>query len=160
VFAIVSSQATVHTGNDRSGAKNAVFRVCCVLPRWHSACRYTLSKTRSSNPLKLLEVGASVRLQTADLAIEHSGVRADRLGDFLGELWPLHECVAVTGDKLAAMAADMRQCPEAVKLRLEDEVGTRSTVGTTSETPLHDRLRDRHVDRRDASRPTHGSPSK
>ena len=47
---------------------------------------------------QLVEVGAAVRLQAADLAIEHRGVGADSVRDFLCDLRPLSEGVPVAGD--------------------------------------------------------------
>lgn len=58
---------------------------------------------------ELLEVWAPVRLQAANLAIQHCRMRPDAVGDLLGQLWPLLKRVAVARDELAAMAADVRQ---------------------------------------------------
>jgi hypothetical protein len=43
--------------------------------------------------------------------------------ELLGELRPLLEGVAVPGDELAVMAADVRQGAEPIELGLEDEIG-------------------------------------
>ena len=50
-------------------------------------------------------------------------MRTDCVRNVLSQLRPLLEGVPVAGDELAAMAVDVRQRAETVKLRLEDEVG-------------------------------------
>ena len=63
---------------------------------------------------QIAEVAAAVCVQATDFAIEHRRTGAHRMRDFLRELWPLFERVAVAGDELSAMAADLRQRAEAV----------------------------------------------
>jgi hypothetical protein len=77
---------------------------------------------------QVLEMRAAVRLQAADLSVEHSGVRADGVREFLHELRPLLERVAIAKDELAPMAADVGQRPGAVELRLEMKSGRSNGV--------------------------------
>ena len=90
---------------------------------------------------QLVEVRAAIRLQTANLPVEHGG--PDRVRDLLREPRLLLECVAITGDELAAMAAHMRERAEPVHLRLEDPIGMIERLGDPEEPPGGDSLRDR-----------------
>ena len=65
----------------------------------------------------------------ADLSVEDRGPAAHRVGDFLGQLRPLLERVAVARDQLAAMPADVREGAEAVEFWLEQEVGMIERLG-------------------------------
>lgn len=51
------------------------------------------------------------------------GCCANRMGDFVRQLRPRLEHVAVARDQLAAMSADVRQRAEAVEFRLEQKIG-------------------------------------
>jgi len=53
---------------------------------------------------QLPEIGATVRVQAADFAVEHAGKRADGVCDFLRELRPLFKRVTVPRDELAVVA--------------------------------------------------------
>ena len=72
---------------------------------------------------QFVEVGAAVRWQTADLAVQDAIVRTHRVRDFLDELRPMLERAATARDELAAVAAQDRQRAEAIELGLEEEVG-------------------------------------
>ena len=68
---------------------------------------------------------AAVRLQAANLTVERSRARADGVREFLRELRPLLERVAIVGDQLAPMAADVGQRPEPSSF---DAAGARHSV--------------------------------
>ena len=68
-----------------------------------------------------------------DFTVEHRGVRADSVGEFLGQRRPLLERVAVAGDQLTMVAADVCQGAEAVQLGFKEKVGVIERLRDTEE---------------------------
>ena len=96
VNVIETQQAALNSGHDAPQA---------TLPLEQRQCReiFALDTERIEGvevrslaaEQQLVEMRPAVRLQAADLAIEHGRVRAHGVGDFLGELRPLPERVTV-----------------------------------------------------------------
>jgi hypothetical protein len=70
-----------------------------------------------------MKTAAAVSIQTDDLAIEHSAMRAHGVRDLFCEVRPTLERVAVARDELAVVAGHVRQRAEAVELHLVQSIG-------------------------------------
>jgi hypothetical protein len=95
-----------------------------------------------STKQQLVEIAATVRIETADFTIENGIMRPDGVRDFLGELRPGFAHVPVARDQLAVMPADVRERSEAIDLRLEHELGMVERLGNAQEP--HRRMQCRH----------------
>jgi hypothetical protein len=68
---------------------------------------------------KIPKIAAAIRIEAADFSVENSALCTHSMGNFFGELRPRFENVAVAGDQLAAMPADVRQRRESIQFRFE-----------------------------------------
>jgi methionine-rich copper-binding protein CopC len=69
-----------------------------------------------------LEVAAAARIQADDLSVDHRVVRSDGVREFLTELRPVLEGVAVARHEVTVVSVDVGERSEAVVLHLEEPV--------------------------------------
>lgn len=89
-----------------------------------------------------VEVASCGGLQAADFTVENCVLRSDDARDFLCELRPGFEDVAVARDQLAPLPSDVYERPKAINLRLEQKLGVIERLGHAQQ--AHRRVGSRH----------------